>query len=493
MKKYLALLLAVLMLAMTACGGAGGKSEDTAPSQTTTEAVESTSGEAVETEPAEEDILAPLGEMNFGGEAYVILDANDYPDMHINMPGKELTGDTIKDAVWNRDALIEDKYHCDIQYIQMTNADVGITALRNSYHAGDKAYDICISTVSGGRLSTLATQGVLANLCDFEQLTLDANWWSKLIYESCRLGDRMFFTTGDIAPAMYEAPSCVIMNRRLLEKNRIETDFYALVREGKWTLDELHAVTKDADVDVNQDGKMHTEHDFFGLIYKSGALCASEMMVGCGVSLCNISDNMVTVDIISEKNEMIAAKWREMTDGEIGFFDQHDTLNKTFKSDRAIAMIHFMEGPKNMLRNMESDYIVLPMPKYDAEQESYRSLVNGWCDCFVGVPGNVDTEFVGFVTEALARESYRSVRPETYDLVYKLKSVREEGSSEMIDTIFNTLYIDFCQIYNFGEIPNALNSIIFSGTPFTSSLSARKKLAENMINKFADSWLTAGQ
>jgi len=232
----------------------------------------------------------------------------------------------------------------------MTNADVGITALRNSYHAGDKAYDICISTVSGGRLSMLATQGVLANLCDFEQLTLDANWWSKLIYESCRLGDRMFFTTGDIAPAMYEAPSCVIMNRKLLEENRIETDFYALVREGKWTLDELHAVTKDADVDVNQDGKMHTEHDFFGLIYKSGALCAAEMVVGCGVSLCQIDGDAVTVDITNEKTEKIAEKWREMTDGEIGFYDQHDMLNKTFKSDRAIAMIHFMEGPKNMLR-----------------------------------------------------------------------------------------------------------------------------------------------
>ena len=173
MKKYLALLLAVLMLAMTACGSSGSGGESTTSAATTQAPAETTSGAAAETEPAEEDILAPLGEKNFGGQAFVILDANDYPDMHINMPGKELSGDTIKDAIWNRDALIEDKYRCDIQYVQMTNADVGITALRNSNHAGDKAYDICISTVSGGRLSTLATQGVLANLCDFEELTLD--------------------------------------------------------------------------------------------------------------------------------------------------------------------------------------------------------------------------------------------------------------------------------------------------------------------------------
>jgi hypothetical protein len=70
------------------------------------------------------------------------------------------------------------------------------------------------------------------------------------------------------------------------------------------------------------------------------------------------------------------------------------------------------------------------MPKYDAEQESYRSLVNGWCD--------------------------------------------------------------FCQIYNFGEVPNAFNSVIFHEAPFASTLTTRKKLAENMAAKFVDSWLTAG-
>ena len=488
MKRYLAWLLAVLMLAMTACGTAGGKGEE--GTSTTTAATAETEMTEV-TQPAETNILDSLGERDFKNEPFVILDANDYPDMHINMPAKELCGDTIKDAVWNRDALIEDKYHCDIQYIQMTNADVGMTALRNSFSAGDQAYDLCISTISGGRLSTLATQVVLANLCEIEQLTLDANWWSPLIYENCRLGDRMFFTTGDIAPAMYDAAACVIMNRKLLTENQVETDFYALVREGKWTVDELLAVTKDADQDLNQDGKMHTEHDFFGVVYKAGALSASQMVIGSGVSFCQVNGEEITFDFASERVEKVTQKWQELT-GEVNQNDQHDMLNKTFKGDRAIAMVHFLEGPKYMLRNMESDYIVLPMPKYDVEQETYRSLVNGWCDCFVGIPNNVDTDVVGFITEALARESYRSVRPETYDLVFKLKSVREEGSSEMIDTIFNTLYIDFCQLYNFGDVPAAFNSIVFNEAPFASSLTPRKRLAENMAKKFVDSWLSAG-
>lgn len=483
-KRILAFFLAALMLMTVSCG----KSEvqETQASETTTAATESEA-----TTPAETDLLDPLGTKNFENAPFVILDANDYPDMHINMPAAELTGETIKDAIWNRDAAIEDRYHCDIQYIQITNASAGMTALTNSYNAGDKAYDLCISTISGGRLSTLATQGILANLCDIEELTLDANWWSPLIYENCRLGGRMFFTTGDIAPAMYDAAACVIMNRKLLTENQVETDFYALVREGKWTVDELLAVTKDADQDLNQDGVMHTEHDFFGVVYKAGALSASQMVIGSGVSFCQVNEDEITFDFASERAEKVTQKWQELT-GEVKQNDQHDMLNKTFKSDRAIAMVHFLEGPKYMLRNMESDYIILPMPKYDVEQDGYRSLVNGWCDCFIGIPNNVDTDFVGFMTEALARESYRTVRPETYDMVFKLKSVREEGSSEMIDIIFNTLYIDFCQLYNFGEVPNAFNSILFNEAPFASSLTPRKRLAENMAKKFVDSWLTAG-
>jgi hypothetical protein len=46
--------------------------------------------------------------------------------------------------------------------------------------------------------------------------------------------------------------------------------------------------------------------------------------------------------------------------------------------------------------------------------------------------------------------------------------------------------------YYFGEVPNAFNSVIFHEAPFASTLTTRKKLAENMAAKFVDSWLTAG-
>ena len=77
------------------------------------------------------------------------------------------------------------------------------------------------------------------------------------------------------------------------------------------------------------------------------------------------------------------------------------------------------------------------------------------------------------------------------DWEIKLKGVREEGSSEMIDIIFNTLYIDFCSVYDFAEIIATMQGVIFKGQPFASSVANRKKLLEKTVEKFITNWNAA--
>jgi len=105
MKKMLAMILAALMLTATACGTKGETPADTTAAATTGTTVSDTAPAV--TEPAEVDILDELGEKSFGGRVFTVLDANDYPDMHINIPGKEICGETIRDAVYTRDTAIE--------------------------------------------------------------------------------------------------------------------------------------------------------------------------------------------------------------------------------------------------------------------------------------------------------------------------------------------------------------------------------------------------
>ena len=219
--RLLTLLLLAAIAASTSCGG------NAAPEETT-------SGETTETEETTAySRLSELGEKDFGNRTFTIMDANDYPASNIIYPADAPNGDIINDALYDRNAKIEDLYKIKIEYIHMDPAKKGADAVRQSVLAGDPAYDLINSTILGGTLSTLATEGILANLADVPDLSLDKPWWSKLMYENLKLNDKIYFTSGDISYRIYLAPHAAYVNSDLMETYGIKTDIYDLVINGK--------------------------------------------------------------------------------------------------------------------------------------------------------------------------------------------------------------------------------------------------------------------
>ncbi|MBO5219910.1 MAG: hypothetical protein J6C52_10795, partial [Clostridia bacterium] len=126
MKRYTACLLVMLLLA--SCGEGSAQPAETTAAETTAA-------------PVETSILDELGAKDFAGRTFTILDANDYPATHINMPGEEMNGDLINDTLIERDAKIESLYNCKIDYVQITDAAPGTNALRTSVLAGEDIYN----------------------------------------------------------------------------------------------------------------------------------------------------------------------------------------------------------------------------------------------------------------------------------------------------------------------------------------------------------------
>ena len=138
---------------------------------------------------------------------------------------------------------------------------------------------------------------------------------------------------------------------------------------------------------------------------------------------------------------------------------------------------------------MKSNYYILPVPKYDEAQEGYRSFVNAWINAFAAIPANADLEFSGFITEALARYSYENVRPRAYDITYKAKATRDEESAEMLDIIFDNVYLDFNAIYDFSGMMNAFNSVLVDKQPLASTLASKLTSAQTQAEKLVRSWV----
>ena len=122
------------------------------------------------------------------------------------------------------------------------------------------------------------------------------------------------------------------------------------------------------------------------------------------------------------------------------------------------------------LRSMESDFGILPYPKYSEQQEKYYSRMEG-CELFFAPISATPEGLIrsSVVLEALASESAKTVVPVYYDLALKNKFARDEESAEMLDLILSTRSFDLGFIFNWGGIGHMPNSNFPNTGRFVSS------------------------
>lgn len=475
MKKFTCFLLVLLML-LTSCGGNAAVSDsETTAAQNDTTAVS-----------IEKNRLDELGDKDFTGKTLSILDANNMPDVHQNMHSGGETGDTINDALFQRDSFINSKYNAEIKYEQVTSG--GAAKFSNSVLAGDRDYDLIISVINDS-VGKLANEGMLANLISMDYLTLDAEWWSPLVYEKCQINDIMYYTTGDFAPSIYCAPGCIFMNKKLANDYNISIDgIYNSVLDGVWTGDSIYTITKDMTRDLNNDDKLTIEDDFFGLMNETGSLQTAVFVVGAGADLSSTNtsgDIYLNLDnekmsAIIEKTKSFVCKITKST---------NNGLHDAFKADRALFFAHYVSSAYTRYRDMESDFAILPIPKYDEKQTTYRSLLNTWSNSFIGAAANASDEYIPFLMEAMAYYSRENIRPVSYEKAFLTKGARNERDAEMLDIIFSTLYLDFNFIENFGGSLDALTKAIFKDASFSSEWASINIKVHEAMNKFVEDWV----
>ena len=172
----------------------------------------------------------------------------------------------------------------------------------------------------------------------------------------------------------------------------------------------------------------------------------------------------------------------------ITFKDINDVIFYCFKEDKALFLQHKLESAASNLRDMESDYLVLPSPKADETQDHYISMLSGYCRSYIGVPATAGPEFTGFVTEALARYSYENIRPLAFDMVYKDKTSRDPRTSEVLDILLDNLYIDFGIVYNFDGVNDLAVNFIYKDQPFISNYEKKKEAIATSIEKTIKAW-----
>lgn len=479
--KLLCILLAALTVGgtMMSCGG------DTAGAADTTAAVDTAAAtEAVTEEIAELDKL-PAADYN-GHVVNILLNDQDDRFVDIMTEGEE-TGDVMNDIIYKRNRAVEEKYNVEIVGTSDEYNAVN-DMLKKEVQGGLTDYDFYFSNCYA---TSLASGGFLYVLNDLPNLNLSNPWWDKAALEGMSVGGKVYLATGDISPTSLLTSSCLVFNKKLFSNSDMEYP-YEMAANGTWTLDKLVEMTKGLTTDVNGDGKYTLNDDIFGF---SSWMCDSpySLFYGAGGFMSEKdADDIPYVSFDVERISDIYSKMYQLILEQESYFvtdaGQYETTYECFSNGGAYFCEITLQKIDAFLRDMEDDYGILPIPKWNAEQEDYLSCVNG-AGGFVVIPNNpADAERTGMLFEALAAGAYDTVTPSIYEVITKTKNVRDAESADMVNLIirnrvYDPFYINLCTGYN--VLQTQLSS---KKAEVASAVEKQIKGAETSLQKIIDAY-----
>lgn len=411
----------------------------------------------------------------------------------VDWSAEEYTGEGLNDAVFERITQVEDLLNIDIATAYGTSRD-DINSIINSVKAQDGAYQLASAKIMS--VLSLASNNYINELNSFASsgtLDLGAEWWDQNILKDFSIAHKNFALTGDIGTMYKKSIACLMFNKHILEDHGLE-DPYALMRDGKWTIDKAVELGTQVSADLDGNGIMD-DKDQFGLICFSNMLGSA--LLGADVKYMDQDENGIPIDVFyNEKTVSAIEKLATlMFDTKITYsWSRNDTTEDTafamYKSDKALLYYGEMHAVATM-RDMESEFGILPMPKYDEAQEGYHHAVNQDVAASYVIPAdNIAYESTGYIMDALGAASKNYLTPAYVEKMLKGKVSRDAESQDSLAIIFNTIRYDIGLVGDFGY-STMLKGMANSGNTDLASAYARSsraivKSADRMISKFSD-------
>lgn len=396
--------------------------------------------------------------LDFGGVAINIIVRGDV-DSAFEFYAEE-TGDIVDDAIFRRNRAVEDRLNVNLNVIQgpgWQSYSQALSLIRNSIKAGDQAYDVIAGWSTS--IAPLSAEDLFSNLLELPHLNLSEAWWNKSITEELTIADKLYFAAGDINLSLLSSSLIIFENNQIRQDYGLP-NIYEAVFDGKWTLDYMDGLVKNIHQDLNGDGIMD-DKDLFGALWTNHNYCDA-FLASSNIRFTAKGEGRIPyLDIERERLGNLTDKVYNflynnegvLVTGLIGSVGGELEAIDMFKNGQAYISAGYLLFASLYFRDMQSEYSIVPYPKYDENQEKYMTLVQSGMSLLC-LPENCDKkEAVGAFFEAAASESYKNVSPTYFEVAMKVKYARDETSGKMLDIIRDGANFSFAYIYS-GSIGN---------------------------------------
>ena len=450
MKRFISLLLALLMIfstvafTLTSCGEEENEEKKT---ETDTPVI---SGSAEEGDIFAERaaISDELPEADFGGRKFRI--AGHRTDEYFIEEDNRNKGDLIADAKYARNKSVEYRFNFEIEVAyKAIYYDVQSWVAKTVMSGADEFDLFCSHGASAGGT---VLKNVFLNWYDIPHIDFSKPWWSSSCANELTYDGKCILAISDFNYTAISGAEAMFFNKNLAAAYDMG-DLYQVVLDGKWTFDYFTELTKDIYIDEDGSGDK-SDGDFYGFAQSHAYQCAISTWLWAfdNPTVTKNEEGVPTISVKTDKiNNIVTSLYDYLfnsngvhyrTDNEAG---QGMDL---FLNKKAIFSMGGIGSPTGSgLRNFEDEYGMLPLPKWDENQAKYYTMTPGE-HTVLAVPKTVkDTEFVGTVMEALSAESYKQVVPTLYEIALKTRYLRDDESKEVLDIVIDGRMYDFGYIY----------------------------------------------
>lgn len=501
MKKTVTLLLlsAILLSSFASCSESEVNTDSNNVAKTTGET--ETQEETIGAEPVVEETL-DIEVKDYNGRTVNIALAGNWS--FDDFVAEEMTGEGLNDAKYEANSTVEEllgvKLAISNQSGQYSNGSgPGYKMIETMVMSGTNDYDI--ADIGCYDVSNLAYNGKILDLNSVKNIDLTKSWWDQKANEQLSIAGKMYYSTGDAGVLDNDCTYCILFNKQMISNFTLDNP-YDLVKENKWTYDKFTEMANAVYVDMNGNS-ITDKDDSIGIMMWQDSVIG--MLHASGGKFATIKDNgEIELTLNNEHNFDVLTSWLTLkTQPIVGFIGTssditiaENDLNSMFNDNRALFYTRYIKAI-SWFRDMETDFGVLPYPKWDETQKDYCNTMHAYGTSYLCIPLTVyDSEMSGAVLEALSYYGQKLIKPAYYEKNLKGKYIRDEESAEMLDLIFASRFFDVGTYYQVGGYnERVINMMQQNDTDFASMYQKYSKVATKLLGKINESFaeLASGQ
>ena len=399
------------------------------------------------------------------------------------------SGDMLNDEIYKRNLKLEEDLNFTFEFIESPSKEDSQRTIVAEFESGG-ASGIDLASNYAFYSTNAALRNCYMNIHNIETMDVSHPWWNQTYVNAATICDQLYFIVGDLNLSVVDRSLAIYYNQTLGNDYQIG-NLYDTVLDGQWTIDLFLQYTKDTWVDTNQSSTIDLP-DKIGIISILGSEAYDGFLTAFGIDiLAKTADDGLEIIWDPEKVSNAIDLQITLFSNNNGAFlhSNHTELCNKFTNNEALFWIYCIYGSaaqNQALRSMSSSYGLLPLPKYDLDQQNYYTTAQDAYSIMSVMATCKQLNEVGIVFEEWNYRSYMDIQPVYCEVIMKTRYLNDVESGMIFDLILDSIKFDTGMVYGseIDSIATSTRSIVKGGNnTFASTYKIQQRAYNNKIKQ----------